>query len=216
MNRWVKAAPATLVLAALATLPPDLFNDALGYDMMAPQGYLAEILWFPVFTLCQLALLRALHTEGGSPPLTARMLASALGAELLLGLRFCAVILLWALPSIVLLSIFGLEPVWARCLLALSALLGAIPCIAWILRRLFTPAIVLWQGLNASEAIAESARLSQGKLKKLLVPLLILNGIGLILEGIGSLWEPFSLISLPLSFVFGNFAIIWAWRILTL
>jgi len=221
LGRGLRQYPLLLLgLAILASWPTEILGEAMGWSMMDAGGYLAEALWFPVFMLCQLAMLRrmgrGLNPSAAQVPLRPGILGSALAAEILLSLRFCVVIFLWALPSLLLLSLIGLEPLWARIVLAMVAAASAFPCVLWILRRLFTPAVILWQGLGASAAIDESARLSQGKMRQVLWPLIALNGIGLILEGVSGLLESGGLVALPLSFILGNASIALAYRILTL
>jgi hypothetical protein len=214
-EHWLEA----LGLALLATLPAEILNTAMNWGAMDPGSYLAEAAWLPVTMLCQLALLRRmgriLNPESGSPQLRGSALASAIGAEFLISLRFCVVVLLWALPALIFLSIFGLEAVWARVIFALLALLASIPCLLYMLRRLLSPAVVLWQGLKASASLDESARLTAGKLSSVIWPLIVMNGIGLILEGLSDSL-PFEAFSLPLSFLLSSAALAWSYRILTL
>jgi hypothetical protein len=215
-QNWLLA----LGLAALATLPTEILSEAMGWGTMDPQGYLAEAAWLPVSMLCQLALLRSmgklLNADAGNPPLRGSALASSLGAEFLFSLRFCVVILLWFLPALLFISIFGLEPIWARLIAALLALGACIPSSMYMLRRIFSPTVVLWQGLKASASLEESARLSQGKLASLLWPLTLYNGIALILEGLSGYSLPLTLVVLPLSFLLPCVILAWAYHILTL
>lgn len=207
-------------LAIFATLPTEIASDLLGWGSMDPQSYLAEAAWTPIALLCSLALLRQMgrmaNPEAGSPALRGKLLASSLGAEILLGMRFCTVILLCAIPALLFLSIFGLEPLWARVAFAALALAAAIPSTTYMLRRLFTPTVVLWQGLQASESLRESARLSQGKLRQVLWPLLLINGFALILEGLSGESLGLAALLLPPSFLLSQGVLAWAYHILTL
>jgi hypothetical protein len=213
---WLEA----LCLAALATLPTEILSEAMGWGTMDPQGYLIEAAWLPVAMLCQLAMLRRigklLNVNAGEPKLRGTTLASALGAEFLFSLRFCVVLLLYCLPALIFISIFGLESIWSRLIATLLALAGSIPCSLYMLRRLFSPTVVLWQGLKASESLRESARLSQGKLGLILWPLLLWNGIALIFEGLSGYFLALTLVVLPLSFLFSTVVLAWAYYILTL
>jgi hypothetical protein len=192
----------------------------MNWSVVDPGPYLAERAWLPIFKLCQLSLLRRMgcimHPSAGSPPLAGRTLASSLGAELLLALRFCVVVLACALPAIATLAFLGLESRLNQALVLLLALLGALPCLYYVIRRIFSAPIVLWQGLSAAQALEESARLSQGKLRRILWPILLLNGIALVLEGLSGDSMALSMLLLPLGFMLSVAATAWAYRILTL
>jgi hypothetical protein len=211
---------AVLGLAALATWPLEALADALGWDAMHPGNLAAELAWMLPGLACQLWLLGffgSLRDAGKPRPrLSARLLASAFGAEFLLALRFCVVVLLSALPALACLALFGLESWPARISVGCLALAGAVPSVLYALRRIFAPAVVLWQGLNASQALAESARLSHGRLKAVLWPLLLLNGFALILEGISGAAPYLAYLCMPLSFLLSQAVLAWAYRILTL
>jgi hypothetical protein len=206
-------------LAALASLPTELVSDYFNWGAMEPASYGAELVWLPVALACQLALLDLLgpYMTPAKPAqaVLGRPTASAFGAELLLSFRFCYVALGWFLPALICIALFGLEPLWARILSAILVLAAIPPCLLYMLRRFFAAPVILWQGLNASESLAESARLSQGKLLKIFGPALLWGGIAVVLEYLFSdtLWK---LLSLPLSFLLTQALTAWAYGILTL
>jgi hypothetical protein len=212
--------PAALGLSLLATLPPEILNQAMGWNLLDPGTALGEAAWLPATALCQLLLLkrlgRLLNSQAGTPAVLGGTLLSAIGCEFLLALRFCKVVLLWALPALFVLAAFGLERLTARLAVAALALGAAVPCLLYLLQRVFSAPIVLWQGLKASQALDESARLSSGRLKSVLWPLVLFNGIGLILEGISGDSLAVSALVLPLSFLLSNTALAWSYRRLTL
>jgi hypothetical protein len=208
----------SLALAALASLPTEFLNEAMHWDSLSPESYLAEIIWMPVEIYCGLRLLslwgQAFGLKAGLDP--RRVLASALGLELLTSLLFCKVALLWALPALLCLSVFGVATAAAKLGLALLVLGGAIPPCLWMLERLPAQAVILWQGLSASEALKESAALSRGKLKSALIPLLFWNLVAQGLEGLGLLADPVNWLVLPLSLIVCQAALAKAYRNLTL
>jgi hypothetical protein len=209
----LKARPLALLgAAALATLPLELLAFAMDWDAVHPGNVLAELLWLPVTMACQLAALGILGGRGSAS--WAGSLLSALGAELLLALRFCVVVLLCALPALACAAALGVEELGPQ-LLAAGLALAALPfCLLYLLRRFFAAPIVLWQGLSGAQALEESVRLSRGKLRLVLLPLLLWNGIGLILEGISG--GAFKIVALPLSFLLSQASLAWAYSILTL
>jgi hypothetical protein len=204
--------------AALASLPTEFLCEALHWDSLSPQSYAAEILWMPVEIYCSLRLLslwgQIFGLKAGLKP--RQVLASALGLEILISLLFCRVALLWALPALSWLSLFGLAAPAARLGLLVLVLGGAIPPALWMLERLPAQAVILWQGLNASQALKESADLSRGKLKSALIPLLFWNLLAQGLEGLGLLSDPLNWLLLPLSLILSQAALAQAYRKLTL
>jgi hypothetical protein len=126
------------------------------------------------------------------------------------------VVLACLLPAIAALAFFGLEHFWSRALVAALSLAGAVPSLLYVLRRLFAAPIVLWQGLNACQALNESAHLAKNRLRLVIKPLLLLNGIALVLEGLSGDSMALSMLLLPLGFMLSVAATAWAYRILTL
>jgi hypothetical protein len=208
-----------LGLCALATLPTEWLGDALGWTAVDPQSTLAELVWLPVATLCELALLRRLgqflSPQAGAPQLRGALLGSAIGAEFLLGMRLCIVVLLWSLPALVVLSAFGLENLWARLLFGCLAALAALKSLHWALCRLLTPCVVLWQGLPASQALQESARLTEGKLGSIFWPIAFFMGIPLILQLLSGESILANSLVLPLSSLLSCVVTAWAYHSLT-
>jgi hypothetical protein len=208
------------LLAALATLPPELYSEAKQWDALNPYANFLELLWYPFSIYAELRILRqigrSLNAEAGSPALSLQAMASSLGAELLFSLRFASLILLCLLPALLLLSIAGLESHWSQLGIALLLLAGSIPATDYFLRRLFTSPIVLWQGLKASAALEESARLCRGKMKQILPNLLLWSALSMILENLGGISLPLTLLALPLSFILNTVLLAWCYHILTL
>jgi len=203
-----------LGLAALATLPTELLGLWKDWDAMSPQSVAAELGWLPVAVACQLGLLVLFGKKKGLD--IRQALPSALGVELLLALRFCVVALLWALPSLFAFSLLGVASAPARLTVLILALAGAVPASLWMLRRIPAQAMVLYQGLNASQAIDESARSTQGRLKSVLIPLLLWNILAQLLSLPGLAWEPLNLLLLPLSLLISQSALAKAYAKLTL
>ena len=185
---------------------------------MSPESAIAQVLWMPVALFCQLKILEALGAAKGLPAklAPAAALSSAIGVELLLALRFCRVLLISLLPALVAFSILGLESGFAKVLVVSLSLVCGIAPMLWFLRRLCATAFVLWQGLDAGKALAQSALLSQGKLKSVLVPLLLWNVLAQGLEALGLASETLNLAMLPLSLFISCAALASAYRKLTL
>ena len=121
------------------------------------------------------------------------------------------------LPAFICLSLFGVATLPATATLLAISLLGLILPALWFLKRLAAPALVLWQGLNASEALEASAKLCQGKLKSVIIPLLLWNLLAQALELLGLASEPLQpLVILPLSLLISTAALGRAYAKLTL
>jgi hypothetical protein len=208
-----------LGLAALATLPTEFLGDYLGWTVVDPGSALSEAAWIPVATLCELALLRRmgilLNPDSATPALRGALLRSAIGAEFLIGLRLCVVVLLWSIPALVVLSAMGLEGIWGRILFGCLACLAAWKSVQWALRRMLSPCVVLWQGLPASQALDESDRLCRGNLGSILGPVAVLMGFPLILQLLSGDSILANALVLPLSTLMSCAATAWAYGQLT-
>jgi hypothetical protein len=203
-----------LAWAALATLPPEFLSQGLGWQALSPESAISQVVWMPIALYCQLKILATRGLPVKLAPATA--LPSVIGVEFLLALRFCKVLLLWLLPALAAFSLLGLETFNAKIIVMALAVAGSVPAVLWFLRRLCATAVVLWQGLSAGAAIDESARLAQGKLKSVIVPLLLWNALALLVEFLGLASDALNAVVLPLSLLITTFALGGAYRKLTL
>lgn len=204
-----------LIWTGIATLPTEILSQWRDWQALSPESAIAEVLWLPVTLYAQLHILSLLgKTRPKLAPATA--LPSAIGVELLLALRFFRVLLLWELPALVAFSLFGLETFGAKFIVAALALSGSVAPALWLLRRLCATPIVLWQGLNASQAIDESARLTLGKLKSVIIPLLLWNALAEVLGSLGLVSSTLNIVILPISLLISTVALAAAYRKLTL
>lgn len=203
-------------LAALAALPSEFLGLWTGWGMMDWQTYVAELIWTPAMLWCQLqglAWMGQILSPSAQPPLiSARTLASSFGAEILLSLRFCGVALACLVPALAALAVLGWEKPSSRVAVSALALAGALPAAIYLLRRLFSQPVVLWQGLNASQALAESAALTRGKLKSVLAVLLAMNLLALGLQGLSETMDWLFVPCLPLAFLLATTALAWSYR----
>ncbi len=215
-----------LLAAAAGTLPLVALQAWKNWDPLSPESVLAQLLWIPVGIYCQLRVLDSLAKAETDPNLkapgadAAAALPSAIGAELLFSLRFCVLAELCFLPALLALSVLGVEKPLKIGIILVLALLGALPLAGWAFKRLFALAVVLWQGLNAGQALAESARLAPWKkLKTFILPLLLWFGLAFLLQSAiemaeGPAWLDFLL--QPLAFLIAQAALLWGYLKLTL
>ena len=190
---WQRALgrPAFWGWLCLASLPPELISQALGWELVDP-GYIALLLlWWPLDTLGRLAALRELLSPA-TPELRGAVTAlpSALAAEILVGLRSGVLALAGLVPAIAVLSYLGVGTPAARVLLLALALVGLLPSALYALRRMLAPRQLLLAPLNASQALDASAQTLHGHLRPflLLAAPLIVASWALDLGGLALPW----------------------------
>jgi hypothetical protein len=171
--------PAFWAWLALSALPPELISKAFGWGLTDPAYLALSLLWWPADCLGRLAALRILLVEGvggaASPDRPWRPSLSALwpavAAEVLLSLRATIFALAGLIPSLALFSLLAPGQLlgwgWRLALLAL-AVLGLLPSLVYLLRRLLAPLELLRRPLKAGEALDASATRLKGRLKAFL------------------------------------------------
>jgi hypothetical protein len=171
--------PAFWGWLALSALPPELLSHAFGWGMADPAYLAVSLLWWPADTLGRLAALRILLVEGvGGPGSLATSWRSSLSAlwpavtaEVLLSLKATIWALAGLVPCLALFSLLSPDQMlgwgWRLVLLAL-AVLGLVPALLYLLRRLLAPLELLRRPLKAGEALDASASRLKGRLKAFL------------------------------------------------
>lgn len=182
----------------------------MGWDFMDPKGYFAEIAWTPVLMWCQFKALAAFERKemavGGG------LVLGGFSAEALLSLRMAGLALLCLAPALIWSAYATWDGAGARVIAVALALAGGLPPLVFTLRRLFMLPVMLWQGLGPSAARHESARLSEGKLMKVLPWLLGGQAAGLLLQGLGEIHIALALFALPASFLAGLWGLAISYR----
>jgi hypothetical protein len=211
MNLTPKSFLTLYLIAALAVLPPEILSALFNWTMLDWQYLCAGVLWVPAACWIQLLLFRQMGRLPVKRSLT-RAVWSSLNGQLLLGLRMSQVFMLGWLPAFMYFSLFwDLTPRHNAALLLL-VLLGGIPSLLYVLRRLLFPLFILTQGLNAVEALAESSLLTRGQLKLLLSTLLPWLSAALGLELLKEILPaPAGLILLPVSELLTCLGLLKAW-----
>lgn len=188
--------PAFWAWLALSALPPELISKAFGWGMADPAYLAFSLLWWPADCLGRLAALRILLVEGvGGPASSATAwrpslsaLWPAVAAEILLSLRATILALAGLVPSLALFSLLSpgrlLGWTWRLVLLAL-AVLGLLPALVYLLRRLLAPLELLRRPLKAGEALDASATRLKGRLNAFLWMALPWLAASWALDGLG-------------------------------
>ena len=173
-----------LLLALLATLPPELLAKAQGWDWVDPAYLALTAAWWPADLALRLALLKRLAFKGQGRSV-AQAWRGALAMELLLSLRLAVVGLACLVPGAALLSVLGLESPGARLSVILALGLGLLPALAYSLARALAPLHLLEQTLSPGAALNRSAQSVRGHWRPYLLALLPWTLLSLALDGAG-------------------------------
>lgn len=146
-----------LFWAALATLPPEGFKQAMGLDWRG--ALLADLAWTPLALACQIRLLILLGEAAGRDRPgggTWRAFRDILGANFLMGLRLAVMAQAGLLPALMLLALIHPASLAYYPLFALLALAGLVPALRLLYLWIPVPAWVLWRGLGPVKAMEAS------------------------------------------------------------
>ncbi len=204
----------SLLLAAVAVLPPELLARARGWAIVDP-GYLGAQLawWLPDLALRLILLWRVGLSLGLRPKILGPSLVfrRALATELRVALGLCVVTLVALIPAAWWIASFGLDTLSVRAIAIALFMLAAIPAALYLLRRMLTPCVLLWEGGSYVAALNRSARLSRGY--SVLLWLFASAGLSFGLDqALGLLPAPWDLSGACLAWVVQTAPLAWIYR----
>jgi hypothetical protein len=188
----------------LATLPPEIYQRAAHPGL--EHSLLVQAAWTLPFLACQVWLAMALG-RASSPVLQpqvslARAFGRVLGSQILLGLQASPWLVLGLLPGLMALVLAHPVTRASMILPGLLLILGLGPGGVFFLRRLASPAMILWQGAGLVESLQASRALAKGRELKVLAFILVFEAASILLGEIPGLFEDFPPILLALDALF--------------